>query len=204
MARDPITRFDRWRSKLPEKSAFLVSLVLDQIVPVFIGHGFERHRDYAKDRTDALAPSTIGLQRRSGERWATVELHFGDGGRPLLGVRFAALPEVCHRLGVHGDADIPRIAANVVEGEACFSLCKGDNKSLACSFGYSYFALFWEKKLRSEVNQLASLLPFLFDLFDRGIPLDWTGRVGKVHQHVYANRGAKLLGQLIASQQSRD
>lgn len=203
MPRDPVARFDKWRSKLPERTSLLVNLILDEIVPVLMEHGFERHPDYARDRVDALKPSTIALQRRSGERWPTVELQFGDQHRPQLGVYFAALPEVCHRIGVHDEADIPRLAANVVEGEAFFSLCKGRNKSFDCNFGYEFFALFWEQKIRSEVDQLRSLLPFLFDLFDAGIPGDWTGRVGKVHQHVFAHRGAKLLGQSPASSPGR-
>lgn len=199
MPRNPIARFDKWRSTLPERTSLLVNLILDEIVPVLIEHGFERHPDYAKDRTDALKPSTIALQRRIGERWPTVELQFGDLHRPQLGVYFAALPEVCHRIGVHDEADIPRIAANVVEGETFFSLCKGQNKDFDCNFGYQFFSLFWKNKLRSEVNQLHSLLPFLFDVLDRGIPADWEGRVGKVHTHVFANRGAKLLGQISDS-----
>jgi len=195
MPRDPITRFERWRTKLPERTAFFVDLVFDEIVPLFIEHGFERHADYAKGRNDALHPYTLALQRRSGERWPTVELQFGDLGRPFLRVSFAALPDICHRIGEHGEADIPRIEANVVEGETFFSLCKGRNRDFDCNFGIMFFAVFWKKKLRSEVRQLHSLLPFLFELFDRGIPLDWEGRVGKVHPQVYANRGAKRLGQ---------
>src|SRR5258707_1563028 len=121
MARDQINRFDRWRQRLPESTAYLVALVIDEIVPVFRERGFDRFPDYAGGSAFAVGPNCIPLQRRSGPEWPTVEIVFNKRSRPALGVTFAMLPEVCCRQTEHGPKEIPRLEANVVEGLAYFA-----------------------------------------------------------------------------------
>jgi hypothetical protein len=45
VAIDQIKRFERWRRTLPKNTAYLVSLVVDKVVPLFEARGFDRFRD---------------------------------------------------------------------------------------------------------------------------------------------------------------
>ena len=66
MAIDQRERFDRWRQGLPEHTAYFVTLVIKEIVPVFQERGFDRFPDYAGGSTFAVGPNCIPLQRRTG------------------------------------------------------------------------------------------------------------------------------------------
>jgi hypothetical protein len=91
VAIDQIKRFERWRRTLPKNTAYLVSLVVDKVVPLFEARGFDRFRDYAAGSTFAVGPNCIPLQRRSGAEWPTVEILFHKRGAPCLGVTFGVL-----------------------------------------------------------------------------------------------------------------
>src|SRR6187455_1919885 len=94
---DQIERFERWRRSLPKSTSYLVSLVLDEVVPAFQTQGFGRFHDYAGGSKFAVGPSCIPLQRRGGTKWPTVEIGFYKHARPGLGVHFGELPEICRR-----------------------------------------------------------------------------------------------------------
>jgi hypothetical protein len=173
MATDQLKRFDRWRQRLPENTAYLVALVVDEIVPLFRERGFDRFPDYAAASTFAVGPNCIPLQRRSGPEWPTVEILFDKRSRPTLGVHFAMLPEVCCRLTEHGPKEIPRIEANVMEGLVFFSLCKGQHTNFDGNFGYRGFTLRPKRKLDGEIAALNLLLPWLFSVLEKGIPEAW-------------------------------
>ena len=194
MAEGQIKRFERWRKRLPKNTAYLVSLVVEEVVPIFESKNFKRHPDYAGNSTYAIGPNCIPLQRRSGAEWPTVELLFHKRRCPSLGVNFALLPEKCLRIAPNGPMDIPRIEANVVEGARFLLLCRKPKWGAYNSFGYRWFALRPKRKIHREVDDLKSLLPHLFNVFDEGIPESWlTTRVGFVDQHVFMNRGAASL-----------
>jgi hypothetical protein len=193
MARDQIKRFDRWRQRLPENTAHLVALVIDEIVPVFRERGFDRFPDYAAASTFAVGPNCIPLQRRSGLEWPTVEILFDKRSRPTLGIHFAMLPEICRRHTEHGPKEIPRLEANVVEGPAFFSLCKGRRTNFDCNFGYRGFALNPKRKLDSEIAALESLLPWLLTILERGIPESWyMKQPGYVDQYAFLSPAANI------------
>jgi hypothetical protein len=190
MADDQIKRFERWQKRLPENTAYLVSLVLKEIVPIFEARGLKRYSDYAGYSSYAVGPNCIPLQRRSGTEWPTVELLFDKRCRPSLGVNFSMLPEQCRRHTSNGTVDITRIEATVVEGKTFFMLCKGST-GLFNRFGYHFWTLNAQKKLRKEVDTLRSLLPHMFKVFDEGVPENWLAkRVGFVDRHIFVNPGA--------------
>lgn len=174
-------RFEQWRRKLPSQTNFLVDQVLETIVPRFEERGFVWYHDYAGGDPAEVAPYTIPLQKREGTAWPSAEIQFGRA-KPCFTIYFAALPEVCKRLGVEA---IPRERAIVVYAPAYFMLCKGESRNLDGQFGYRWFALSPRSRLRSDVAKAVSLLPVLFDRFDQGIPLDWiTHELGYVDDHV--------------------
>ena len=188
---DQIKRFERWRRRLPKNTAYLVRLVLDEVVPLFEARGFDRFHDYAAGSTFAVGPNCIPLQRRSGVEWPTVEILFHKRSAPCLGVTFGMLPEICHRrsLAERRWIEIPRSDASVVEGPAFFSLCKGSGRNFDCNFGYRWLSLTPKRKLDKEIEILISLLPWLFDLFDHGIPRTWLEqRTGYVDRHAFLIR----------------
>jgi hypothetical protein len=170
---DQSKRFERWRQRLPENTAKLVDLVVDQIIPLFQARGITQHPDYAGGRTLSVGANCIPLQLRQGAEWPTVEILFDKRGRPALGVTFAMLPKLCFRKTEHGPIEIPRLEANVVDGPAFFSLCKGHRGYNDRNFGYYCFSLNPKRKLLNELYILKSLLPWLFDLFEHGIPNAW-------------------------------
>ena len=194
MSEGQIRRFERWRKRLPENTAYLVSLVLEEVVPIFESNGLKRFPDYAGNSTYAVGPNCVPLQRRSGSEWPTVELLFHKRKCPSLGVYFSMLPQKCLRHGPMGPIDIPRIEANLVEGPQFFYLCKGPDRGFYNSFGYRWFALRPKKKLRNEIDELTSLLPHVFSVFDQGLPESWLIKgAGFVDRHVFASRGAASL-----------
>ena len=190
---DQLKRFDRWRQRLPENTMYFTNLVIDQMVPVFREHGFDRYPDYAGGSAFAVGPNCIPLQRRRGPEWPTVEILFDKRSRPSLGVTFATLPEVCYRQTERGPAEIPRLEANVVEGLAHFSLCKGQRANFDCNFGYTGFVLRPKSRLDGEVAALKSLLPWLFDLLETGIPDAWyRQKPGYVDKYAFLSRASRI------------
>ena len=197
MPQNQLATFERWRKKLPHNTAYLTDLVLSEIVPVFESKGFGRFLDYAGGSSYAVGANTIPLQRRSGQEWPTVEINFDKRKRPALGITFAMLPEICHRYLPDGKTiRIPRIEANVVEGSAFFSLCKGQGKNYDGNFG-AYWSGVWrsESYFQKEIGAMMVLLPWLFDLFDRGIPKTWleASRGGYVDRHAFLNPSSYFL-----------
>src|SRR5262245_42024405 len=120
---DLISRFDRWRQKLPARSRAFVLRAIDELVPLFERAGFGRYADYAGGNPAAVGSNCLPLQRRSGALWPTVEIQFDRGSRPYFNVVFSALPEYCTRKSRSGSVTIPRPEANVTEGAAYFLLC---------------------------------------------------------------------------------
>jgi hypothetical protein len=172
---------------------YLTDLVIDEIVPLFREQGFDRFPDYAGESVFAVGPNCIPLQRRSGPEWPTVELLFDKRSRPSLGVTFAMLPEVCYRQTERGPEQIPRLEANVVEGLAHFVLCKGQRANFDCNFGYTGFALRPKSRLDGEVAVLKSLLPWLFDILEKGIPESWhKKKPGYVDQYAFVSLASRM------------
>lgn len=175
-------RFARWRRGLAEPTSYLVSLVVDVIVPEFQSRDFVWYADYAGGDSKEIASNTIPLQRRRGEDWPTVQIHFSDRARPWFTVYFAELPERCRRLG--GDS-VPREQAIVPYAPAYFMLCKGESRNLDGQFGYHWFSLRPRWRIDREVQKASRLIPTLFDLFDDGVLRGWLDRpFGYVHDHV--------------------
>jgi len=193
MAGDQLKRFARWRRLLPKHTAYLVARVIEEIVPVFEQRGFARYADYAAGNTFAVGANNIPLQRRSGAEWPTVEILFHGRMAPSLGVTFATLPEICHRRTLKGPIEIPRLEAGVVDGLAIFSLCKGSGKDFDCNFGYRWFAPLPERKLNAEIAVLKSLVPWLIDTFDAGIPSAWLAPPARfVHKHAFLSPASNI------------
>jgi len=179
-------RFERWRTKLPKNTAYLVEQVLRRIVPEFEAKGFVWYPDFAGGDTTQIGANDIPLQRRSDKEWPTVQIMFDKRFRPSFGVDFAALPPICKRWTKDGYIEIPREKAIAVEGPACFALCQGRKRNYDCQYGYRWFSLFPREHLDSEIEHLRTLLPELFDLFDQGMPNDWFHRKpGRVTKHVF-------------------
>jgi hypothetical protein len=198
MAGDQLKRFARWQRLLPKRTAYLVARVIEEVVPVFEQRGFARYADYAAGNTFAVRANNIPLQRRSGAEWPTVEILFHGRMAPSLGVTFAALPEICCRHTLNGPVEIPRPEACIVEGLAFFSLCKGSGKNFDCNFGYRWFALFPMRKLDAEIAVLKSLLPWLFDTFDAGIPSAWLAPPARfVHKHAFLSPASKRFQEMM-------
>jgi hypothetical protein len=200
-----IERFERWRRLIPKNTAYLVSLVLDEVVPLFQARDLSRFPDYAGGSSFAVGPNCIPLQRRSGAEWPTVEIMFHKRSAPSLGVNFAMLPERCHRYNLTEDSlkEIPRIEAGVVEGGALFSLCKGSGRNFDCNFGYRWWSFDSRRTLKKEIEILKLLLPELFDLFDRGIPSTWFDKPnGYVDRHVFMKQFSRTHQHPISLQKS--
>ena len=190
-----IARFERWRKTLSPNTAYLVSTVVETVVPLFIEQGFVRYPDYAANNNYAIGNKTIPLQRRSGDRWATVEIHFDDRKRPALGVTFSELPEMCARWPLTGDRQaIPRAEANVVEGDAFFTLAKGPPRFFGTpvgNFGYYGFVLRPRHKLDKECAAMRSCCAWLLERFNEGLPAAWyEGRPRPVDPHAWMHYGA--------------
>ncbi|MBB3118225.1 hypothetical protein [Pseudoduganella violacea] len=195
MAGSQIERFERWRGRQTGHLAHLVQLVLNEVVPELEAAGLRRHADYAANLSRSVSATTIALQRRSGPLWPTVEIEFPLRRKPLLGLTFAMLPETCYRYGEAGPEAIPRLEANVVEGDIAFSLCKGGNRNYDCNFGYEWLALLPARRLRAEVDQMKQRLPWLLDVLNSGIPADWLTlpRAGRAGQYARVSvRGSRL------------
>lgn len=194
MTADQLKRFERWRGILPENTAYFVSRVLEEIVPLFLGQEFGRYPDYAAGSTSAVGANCIPLQRRSGSLWPTVEILFHKRALPSLGVHFAALPEMCWRRIADNTVEIPRLNASVIEGPAFFLLCRGSGRNYDCNFGYRRFAINPTRKLENEVAALKALIPRLISILVTGIPDSWyRQKSGYVDQHVFLSPASKIV-----------
>jgi hypothetical protein len=95
-------------------------------------------------------------------------------------------------------------AGSLVDAPAYFSLCKGERWNFDCNFGYQWFAFRPKRFLDREVDKLASLLPILFDLFDRGIPAEWLTRdFGYVSRHVLLGGSWYIFEKAVRERTSR-
>ena len=174
MTGDPISRFNRWREQLPIRTAQLVRRVVDELVPLYESAGFQRHKDYAGADLRFIGANSIGIQRREGTNWPTVEIQFDRRSRPRFNIIFAALPEICNRRTQAGSAlKIGRLDANVVEGDASFSLCKGTRKNLDCTFGGMGYSLFPHHTINRDFPLAVSGSKYLIQLFESGLPAHW-------------------------------
>ena len=157
-------------------------------MPEFEARGFVWYPDYAGGDSQAVPQNTIPLQRRQGREWPTVELDFTKYERPWFGLHFALLPETCYYWDYSTDEFEPilREQATVGCGPACFMLCRGETQGLDGQFGSSH----WlsprpYRRLDADLDKLVALLPFLFELFDGGIPEPWlVSPIDYVHKHV--------------------
>jgi hypothetical protein len=190
---DQIKKFERWRRLLPKRTMFFVELIEAEVAPLFLTHGYRRYSDYPGKA------SWIGLQRRNGDLWPTVELHFGHRGRPFVTLSFALLPETCRTILLDrpGFYDIPRIKAGVVDAPAFFSLRKGRYRNDDNVFGdASIFCrpLWLQEKLRREVAELKSLSIWLINFLDTGIPREWLERStgGQVHPNIFMSYSSRI------------
>jgi hypothetical protein len=92
-----------------------------------------------------------------------------------------------------GPVEILRAEANVGEGAAFFSLCKGTGQNFDGNFGYQYFSLRPKRRIRREVDILKSLLPWLFKVFANGIPSAWiTGKARYVDKNAFLSPASNI------------
>lgn len=181
--REQKSRFLRWRASLPQKAAFLVGLVVAELIPEFEKNRFVWDDDFAPGNRDKIGDNEIPLRRREDGDWPTVQIRFDRHGRPFFHIFFAALPPICK--SSFGTEDVLREVAVVSCAPAFFSLRKGRRSGDDGMFGFAWFALSYKRRLRVEVQHAKSLLPALFALFDEGIPRDWLTRSpGRVGRHV--------------------
>lgn len=188
-----IARFERWRRTLPSHTAYLASMVVETIVPLFTDQGLLRYPDYAANDSYAVGMNCIPLQRRSGDRWPTVEIRFDKRQRPILGVIFSELPDICHRMR-NGEHEIARSKANAVEGDAFFELCKGRPGSFNGNFGYQWFALRPRHRLDEECALLRSSSIWLLERFNEGLPRAWyDAQPGYVDPHAFLSSASRII-----------
>ncbi|MEO6840593.1 MAG: hypothetical protein ABI192_07490 [Bradyrhizobium sp.] len=168
-------RFDRWRGRLPIRTAKLVQKVVDELVPLYERAGLQRYEDYAGGDLRSVGSNCIPLQRREGPNWPTVEIQFDRRRRPNFNIVFAELPETCTRRSVSSITKISRLEANVVEGDASFVLCKGSKKNFDCTFGITGITLFRDSKINHDLSLALSRSKNLVELFGTGLPPQWLG-----------------------------
>jgi hypothetical protein len=121
-----------------------------------------------------VGANTIALQRRSGDRWPTVEIQFHRKGRASFNVTFAELPEVCYRWTSGSPVTIQRKLANVVEGGQYFALCKRSRRDFDCTFGVAMFAILPDRRVTQDFELAKDRSRFLIELFYAGIPEAWS------------------------------
>jgi hypothetical protein len=201
-------RFAGWQKRIPRKNRYLVEQVLLCIVPEFERHGFVWYADFADNKPQEIGANEIPLQKREGDEWPTVQITFLKGvWGPRFRIIFSALPEVCKNPVRN---NIPRQEAITVYGPAYFYLERDIwNDGRDSDFGFNGILLLlptpstiirlarylinWRKFLDSEVHAALSLLPILFDIFDKGIPKEWLDKdLGKVAPHVAIGNSWKI------------
>jgi hypothetical protein len=170
---DPISRFCRWRERLPVRTAKLVQKVLDELVPLYESAGLQQYSNYAGSDLRSIGSNTIALQRRVGINWPTVEIQFDRRNRPSFNIVFAELPETCTRRTLSSIMQIERMEANVVEGGSSFVLCKGFRKNFDCTFGVAGITFFPDSKTDHDFSLALSRSKSLIELFGSGLPHKW-------------------------------
>jgi hypothetical protein len=190
----PIERFERWRIRQAVRTADLARRVLDEVVPLYETSGFSRFDDYAGGDLSVVGANTIALQRRSGERWPTVEVQFHRKGRASFNIIFAELPEVCYRWTSGSPVAIDRKDANVLEGGEWFTLCKGLQRDFDCTFGVPTFAIFPGRLLARDLELAKNRSRILIELLNSGIPKNWSAAPpGYVSEFVFKVRNYEEL-----------
>jgi len=194
-------RFAGWRRRMPRKTTkYLVDQVVGRIVPEFERRGFVWYPDFAGNNSQEIGANEIPLQRREGTEWPTVQITFLKGvWGPRFRIGFSALPEVCKN---PVSSFIPREQAVAVYGPAYFFLKRAIWMDFRDSeFGFDWMPLLlptpfkifrliryllnWRKFLDSEIDAALTLLPILFDIFDKGIPQAWIDHgFGRITPHV--------------------
>ena len=165
-------RFERWYGKLPENSRFMVDLVREKVVPVFLARGFVWTDDYALGKSTEVGTNEIVLQLREGDGWPTVQIFFSPGGKPWFCIDFGLISDGAYR---YDGRVVNKQEATINQASIRLSLAKtkGTVRSLFTQFGYHYFSFSPKKKTTAEVEYALSLLPVIFDLFENGIPNEW-------------------------------
>lgn len=158
-------RFLRWYKTISDNRSYLVDLVLSEIVPQFESSGFTWYENYAGGNVDAIAGSSIPLQRRQGDYWPTVEIQFLRGSCVSFRFYIALLPERCIAFTESGFKEIPRESACVSGGQAYFYSDTGT----AYGYGYSWFTLFPKYRLRKEVMRASYFVKELIKLFEEKV-----------------------------------
>jgi hypothetical protein len=185
---DAIDRFERWRRRQTARTADLAQRVLNELVPLYEAAEFARFKDYAGGDLLAVGANTIAVQRRFGSRWSTVEIQFHSKGRASFNIMFAELPEVCFRRTSGSFVAIDREQANVVEGDAYFSLCKGLKREFDCTFGVPLFSIFPDRVIDRDFSLAMNRSRFLIGLLNSGIPESWADTApGYISEFVFKN-----------------
>ena len=151
-------RFERWRETLPKRKRYLADLVADRIVPQFEQRGFIWHK-----KASGGFPY---LTRPESGCWPAVQLRFHKRSNPLAFMDVACLPETCRQWNGKDFVPVPREDAFLVDGLVYFFL-RNPRRSSNSAFGYRYFSLAPNRRLYKDIDAMASVLPRLFDVFDK-------------------------------------
>jgi hypothetical protein len=179
---DHIKRFRRWQQRLPDKTGYLVTQVIDRLLPFFSAEGFVWYPDYAKGDVNEVGNNVIPLQNREGTDWPTAEIRFGKRQHACFSVDFGVLPPLCRRWD---EKEISQDEAVVVYAPIWFTLLKGTRKNFDANFGLTGFSFRPYKTMDAEIDKAVSLLPIIFDLFKTGVPEAWMTRdFGRVSEHI--------------------
>ncbi len=90
-------RFEKWRSKLPSWTGYLVEQVMNSIVPDLRDQGYVWHDDFAGGDPKEVANNEIPLQLRRDGDWPTIQIRFAEKMQPFFTIDCALLPPVCRR-----------------------------------------------------------------------------------------------------------
>ena len=109
---------------------------------------------------------------------ATVELQFGDLGRPFLIVEFTWLPEICKRRSKTGWVEISRADALITDGIAFFRLMRNRRRTNDGRFGiFRFWPIFRPlAALRTEVDELEVLASWLIELLSHDMAREINAR----------------------------
>jgi hypothetical protein len=155
--------FERWRGKQPGHTRYLADLVAERIVPAFESRGFVWH--------DKSTGGFVYLVRQDPECWPASQIRFHDRAKPMVLLDVACLPESCRQWDGSRFAPVPREQAEIVDAPALFYL-RNRRKLAPNHFGYGYLSLLPRRHLRKEIETMESLLPRLFEVFDRKLLVD--------------------------------
>lgn len=184
-------RFERWQRNAPKHTSYLAKRVMELVVPEFERDGFMWCSTSADGILSSTYSSSIPLQKKEGDCWPTVLLSFDRRHRPFFQVWLSVLPEKCKEPTPGAMVEVDRLAAHVTDGPVVLDLRKGRFSDYRDGlFGFHSVAYFisnpllfvpryWrflvdpDRYLDLQVDELFSLLPELFELFERGFPKEW-------------------------------